>query len=99
MTAVEAPICRVCGAKHWLREPHQFADDDGGRRTIHAAPVTRNVTPVTKGVTPAKAQVTKNVTCDDQCWQLKAIAAGWKPPARTDAERKRDQRDRRRSEQ
>lgn len=36
---MDAPICRVCGEKHWGREPHQF------KKTIKPEPELRRPAP------------------------------------------------------
>ena len=41
---MDKPTCRLCGAKHYLREPH----DLGKGVLVHVKTKGNNVTPVTK---------------------------------------------------
>jgi hypothetical protein len=44
MSSSEKPKCKLCGERHWLREPHKLGNVEF---TMDPAPVT----PVTKSVT------------------------------------------------
>ena len=59
---MDKPVCRLCGAKHWPKEPHVFKDTVVANTGVNRRDSGVNKAPVvlTDGVNKGKAGVNRN---------------------------------------